>query len=365
MKKILIISSRYGGGHRSAAEAIGYGLKEWHDDCEVEYLDFGDIIGEYLNKFCTKSYDFSIKHTPFTHRILAAVTDSERFLRHANFLSSPILKSKLKKHLDRIKPDIVVNTFPAANHTIEKFKNKYNFKFITVITDLLSVHRYWLSPGTDKYLIAIPEMLPRLASLGLTEDKIEITGFVVRPDFFIEKNTHELKQKLNISENKFVITYLIGSSPEKFTMEMITQINALEDTELVVICGKNKKYEDKLNELNLKNVKVVGFTKHMDEYLRVCDVAIGKAGPGFVMEVATIGKPLIMTSYIAPQEQGNVELVLTKKWGYFAPGANLVLEKIQKIKSMDSEKYAEICQNALSTNLKNSTRNIVNFIANY
>lgn len=365
MKKILIISSQYGGGHRSAAEAIGRGLETWYPNHQVEYLDFGKIIGEGLDKICTKSYEFSIRHTPVLHRILAAMTDSSRVLKNANWLSTPIAKRKLEKHLAKVKPDIVVNTFPATNYTIEKLKQKYGFKFITVITDILSVHHYWVSPDTDQYLIAIPEMLPRLLSLGVAEEKVHVTGFVVRPDFLERKDVSALKKKLGVDSKKFVVTYLMGSLPDNFALEMVTKISQLKNTELIVVCGKNKKYQTKLEKLKLENVQIIGFTKQMDEYLRVCDVAIGKAGPGFVMEVATIGKPLILTSYIAPQEQGNVELVLTKKWGFFAPGADLVVTKIHEIQKMSEAEYVQICENARKTNPSNSTRNIVDFIANY
>ena len=365
MKKILIISSQYGGGHRSAAEAIGRGFATWQPDCVVEHLDFGEIIGESIDKLFTKSYEFSIRYTPLMHRVLAALMDSDKILRGANKLVSPICKSKLRKHFAKIQPDIVVNTFPAANHTIEKLKKEYGFKFVTVVTDLLSVHHYWISPQTDRYLVAIPEMIPRLLSLGVAEEKIKITGFVVRPDFLLEKDPLKLKTKLGLDPKKFTVTYLLGSLPDEFALEMIQKINQLKDTQLIVICGKHEKYEKKIARLKLANIKIVGFTKRMDEYLRVCDVAIGKAGPGFIMEAATIGKPVILTSYIAPQEQGNVELVLTKKWGFFAPGVDLVLEKIEKIQKMNPAEYTEICRLAKETNPGNSARNIVDFIAKY
>ena len=47
----------------------------------------------------------------------------------------------------------------------------------------------------------------------------------------------------------------------------------------------------------------------MPDWLRCADLVVTKAGPGTIAEAASCGAPLLLTSHLPGQEQGNTELV--------------------------------------------------------
>lgn len=88
--------------------------------------------------------------------------------------------------------------------------------------------------------------------------------------------------------------------------------------QLIVICGRNKKLNMKLDKYKEKNrlpIVIFGFTEEVPEIMDLCDLVITKGGPGAVYEAIAKDLPMIITSWLPGQEEGNVELVLKEKLG--------------------------------------------------
>jgi len=59
----------------------------------------------------------------------------------------------------------------------------------------------------------------------------------------------------------------------------------------------------------------LGFITNMPEYMVAADVLVTKAGPGTIAEAASVGLPVMLTSYLPGQEAGNVDVVLESGYG--------------------------------------------------
>ena len=66
-------------------------------------------------------------------------------------------------------------------------------------------------------------------------------------------------------------------------------------------------------------VTPLGFITNMAEYMVAADVLITKAGPGTIAEAASVGLPVLATSYLPGQEEGNIDFVIEKKFGAYRP----------------------------------------------
>ena len=66
-------------------------------------------------------------------------------------------------------------------------------------------------------------------------------------------------------------------------------------------------------------VKVIGlgFITKMAEYMVAADVLVTKAGPGTIAEAAAVSLPVMLTSFLPGQEEGNVDFVIEGKFGTF------------------------------------------------
>jgi UDP-N-acetylglucosamine:LPS N-acetylglucosamine transferase len=61
----------------------------------------------------------------------------------------------------------------------------------------------------------------------------------------------------------------------------------------------------------------LGFVTNMAEYMVAADILITKAGPGTISEAAALSLPVLLTSYLPGQEEGNVDYVVDGKFGGF------------------------------------------------
>jgi 1,2-diacylglycerol 3-beta-galactosyltransferase len=70
-------------------------------------------------------------------------------------------------------------------------------------------------------------------------------------------------------------------------------------------------------QLGKVNVIGLGFVSRMAEYMVAADVLVSKAGPGTIAEAASVGLPILLTSFLPGQEAGNVDFVLDNGFGDF------------------------------------------------
>lgn len=61
----------------------------------------------------------------------------------------------------------------------------------------------------------------------------------------------------------------------------------------------------------------LGFTTKIAEYMVAASVLVTKAGPGTISEAASLGLPVLLTSFLPGQEAGNVDFVLEHGFGAF------------------------------------------------
>lgn len=80
------------------------------------------------------------------------------------------------------------------------------------------------------------------------------------------------------------------------------------------------------NDNNLVDAPVkvlgLGFITNMAEYMTAADVLVTKAGPGTIAEAASLSLPVMLTSFLPGQEEGNVDFVIEGNFGTFVSDAD-------------------------------------------
>ena len=61
----------------------------------------------------------------------------------------------------------------------------------------------------------------------------------------------------------------------------------------------------------------LGFVTQMAEYMVAADVLVSKAGPGTISEATAVSLPIMVTSYLPGQEEGNVDYVVDGGFGAY------------------------------------------------
>jgi UDP-N-acetylglucosamine:LPS N-acetylglucosamine transferase len=119
---------------------------------------------------------------------------------------------------------------------------------------------------------------------------------------------------------------IISQSPANFT-----PVDIPAPTAGVASSSDEEEEEDSSNERSVAestrprpailpgNVSIIGlgFINNMAEYMVAADILISKAGPGTIAEAASVGLPVMLTSYLPGQEEGNVDFVIENEFGAF------------------------------------------------
>jgi len=104
----------------------------------------------------------------------------------------------------------------------------------------------------------------------------------------------------------------------------------------------------------------LGFVTKMAEYMVAADVLVSKAGPGTIAEAASLSLPVMLTSFLPGQEEGNVDFVIKGGFGAFVSDrdpAGIAEEVGQWL--TDGAMAAQLSRKAKENGAPNAARDIV------
>ncbi|CAI9094703.1 OLC1v1030489C5 [Oldenlandia corymbosa var. corymbosa] len=314
-KKVLILMSDTGGGHRASAEAIKAAFREqFGDDYQVYITDLWTDHTPWPFNQLPRSYNFLVKHGPLWK--LTYYASCPRVVHQSNFAAtSTFIAREIFRGLMKYQPDIIISVHPLMQHVplrILRTKGLLDkIVFTTVVTDLCTCHPTWFHKLVTRCYCPSEEVARRASKAGLKPSQIKVYGLPVRPSFVKPVPPKvDLRRELGMDEYLPAVL-LMGGGEGMGPIEATAQAlgDALYDDstgeprgQLLVICGRNKKLASKLLAIDWNiPVQVKGFVTKMEECMGACDCIITKAGPGTIAEAMIRGLPIILNGYIAGQ----------------------------------------------------------------
>lgn len=349
-KKILYLFSDTGGGHRSAAAAIVRGVEHLHKDLvEQEMVDVFAACSGFLNVFA-KLYAPVIKYSPQMWGQLYYWLDDEKKLERLEQMSRPFILKELKSLIEEKEPDAIVSVHPMINRLAVKAikQSRQKIPFILVITDPVTLHRAWIEPGVDLCIVATPEAKHLAMKYGMPETKIRVIGMPIDPKFFLkDKEKEEARKKDKLKPKLFTILLMGGGEGGGGMYEIAAELDRKKiKAQLIIIAGRNKKLEQKLKKEKDKfslPIRVYGFTDQVHELMAESDLIITKAGPGTIAEALSMDLPVIITSWLPGQEEGNVEFVVKENVGRVSRDPARIVEIIEEL--MEPSEFEKMKEN--------------------
>jgi 1,2-diacylglycerol 3-beta-galactosyltransferase len=219
---------------------------------------------------------------------------------------------------------------------------------VVVITDPVTLHRAWITPEVDRCIVGTNEAKEAAIKYGMPPAKIKVIGMPIDPKFFLkEKAKEQAKEQDNLDPKRFTILMMGGGEGAGKMFEIIEELDKEKlNIQLTVIAGRNKALETKLkkasNDFSFP-IRVFGFTDQVHELMAESDLIITKAGPGTIAEAMAMGLPIIITSWLPGQEEGNVEYVVRENVGRVSKDPKKVVEIIKELQQTDE--FEEIKKN--------------------
>ncbi len=367
-KKILYLFSDTGGGHRSAATALIKTVEELkkNDPPIQEMVDVFAECSGFLN-ILAKLYAPVIKYSPKMWGMLYYWFNDMKKMRQMEKMARPFLEKELSKLIAKRRPDLIVSVHPLLNHiTISAMKiASHVVPLITVVTDPVSLHRTWVCPDADLIIVATDQAKEACIKYGADPVKIKTMGLPIDPKFVkSSRDKRSLRKDMGLEDDLFTVL-LMGGGEGGGNMKKIVRFIAKEGLkiQLVVIAGRNEKLKKDLEKEIVSfpfPVKVFGFTNEVPDIMSASDLVITKAGPGSIAESLAKELPIIITSWLPGQEEGNVKYVVES-------GVGVVCEDLKKIGScvkdfLKPSLYSAFLKRIKSTNNPKAVYNIAQMI---
>ena len=254
-KRVLILMSDTGGGHRASAVAIDKAMSERiPGKVDVTVMDIWTDHAKWPFNNFVPYYRFLAKH-PLLWRgmyVYGAFPPTKLFTETWSWLAC---YKSFKKAIVDADPDLVVSVHPLCQLmpiSIVKDMNKVRSKdrlpipFVTVVTDLGGAHSTWFDRRTD--MCFVPSEAVRKIALKnrVQPDKIVMHGLPIRPAFWKKpKAKATLRKALDLKQNVRSVLLMGGGDGvgglEQITVELANRLKASKkESQIVVICGHNK-----------------------------------------------------------------------------------------------------------------------------
>ena len=304
---ILILTAGFGDGHNSAASACAEAFRRL---CPGETVQVCDLIRDALPRLSgllSQLYQQAITHTP------AAWHLTYRQLEHIDPKHSPWLlplRHGLEERLATDPPRLIVSTYPLYASLLQVLHRQGRPlpPLVTVITDSISIHRLWTRDSSELFCVADEETRAVVASHGVPEARIRVTGFPV--------SLHFTAPLPPMPPGPPRALYL-PSTPARHVAATLQALTPLlhEGLRLTLVAGRHqprlyqvlRAFNDAWPE---SPVEVLGWTDQMPELLRCHNLVICKAGGAILHEALAACIPAVIDHVVPGQEEGNARLLL-------------------------------------------------------
>jgi 1,2-diacylglycerol 3-beta-galactosyltransferase len=244
-----------------------------------------------------------------------------------------VIEAAIKEH----DPDVVLSVHPLLNHVAQAAIRRSGRRrgLMTVVTDLIELHRGWAQPEADLVVVPTEEASQVVGALGVPSDRIRALGLPVdlrfRPPAPGEKQA--LRRRFGLEEGRPTLLVLGGGDGSG---KLLRQVRALawgeHDWQVIAVCGRNEKLRRRLSRVRFSTpTAVLGFVDFMPALMRAADLVVTKAGPGAIAEALATGVPMVLTGYLPGQETMNVRFVTQSGFGLYAPRPDELRQAVTRI----------------------------------
>jgi 1,2-diacylglycerol 3-beta-galactosyltransferase len=350
---LLFLMADTGGGHRTAARAVGESLERAYPGRFAPVLcdPLGGPGSARLLRWVTGLYGPAVRLAPWLWGAAYYATN----VRPAMWL----LRRTLLRPADRAAagaatahgPAAIVSFHPLTGMAAVWARDRAAplAPVVTVVTDLAAMHAAWRYADAD-LIIAPPAVAARHRPAGARTTCLgpgasaggtwAVAGPPVGRDFGGGPRSADqlarLRRSLGLGEGRLVILLAGGAEGGGGMARRAAAIlRRFADVHVVVVRGRNAALKRRLDRLAVRyggRLTVTGFVDNMSDWLRCCDLIVTKAGPGTIAEAACCGTPLLLTAHIPGQEKGNAEIVTGAGAGLWVPGVRQLVAEIGRLR---------------------------------
>ncbi len=364
-KTVLIISSDFTGhGHKSIAEAL---CEQFNNisDVKTHVID-GFALAGSVGLRMGKMYGSITRTSKDMWKLVYDISYKKPEI--INEFIRPTITYKFLKLLNTIKPDLIVTVHPSFNGSILNILKKHNINipFITLIADLVSISTLWMDKRASYILCPTIESKYKCMEYGIPVEKLKVLGFPIRQRF--TSHISEGANQEDYTTDKPLRCLIMSGGEGVGNMSVIAKLLLKHfNCEIKIIAGRNTALKRRLENTFIDKrdkVRVYGFVKDIQELMLDSDIAITRGSPNTMLEAVSCNVPLIITSALPGQEEGNPYYIIKYNLGVMCKSTRALKDTISDLLLSNAERLNKI--KAAQRDFRNPdvAKNIVDFLLN-
>ncbi|BGE82867.1 diglucosyl diacylglycerol synthase [Staphylococcus petrasii] len=317
-KKLLIITGSFGNGHLQVTQSVVNQLNQMNlPHLTVIEHDLFMEAHPILTSICKKWYINSFKYFRNMYKNFYYSRPDELdkcFYKYYGL-------NKLINLLLKEKPDLILLTFPTPVMSVLTEQFNMRIPIATVMTDY-RLQKNWITPNSHRYYVATEDTKKDFMNVGIPASDIKVTGIPISDKFEEDIDKEAWLTQHHLDPEKPTILMSAGAFGVSKGFEYMIE-NILEKSphsQIVMVCGRSKALKRNL-ELQFKsydNVLILGYTKHMNEWMASSQLMITKPGGITISEGLTRSLPMIFLNPAPGQELENAHYFQEKGYGKIA-----------------------------------------------
>jgi processive 1,2-diacylglycerol beta-glucosyltransferase len=307
--RAVILSAKFGGGHKSTADALRYWWESAIPEGTISVLDyFDEFVSPFLTNAATIGYTQSVRLFPLGYRMFYHATRDLKPESPAQQWLNSLGRTELAQYLDKHPAElyVAVHPTPAGALSCLRLSGELRTPVVTVITDY-AVHAQWIHPGTDLYLVGSEGVRQGLIERGVEPDRIRVTGIPIRVNKALLRQREALREKWGLQPGMPSVLVMTGAQGMMRRPGPLFHTIASRPVQGFFLCGKDRALIQRLKLWadRYPAFRIMPFVRIVPELMCVSDILISKAGGLTTSEALAMELPMIIFHPIPGQEYSN------------------------------------------------------------
>lgn len=314
---VLLVSASMGAGHGRAAEAVREAMLRDEPGRPVEHVDLLELAPRWVAAVIGPGYEMVATRTPRVWGRVYRHTDSRGpELARWGPVAHRVLFREFRRLLGSGRWGACVCTHFLPGQLAAGLPGLPPFAM--VVTDL-TLHHVWAQRRVELYFVGVESLAAELRP-RVREARVEVTGIPVAERFAHAPPPLEARAALGLDPGR-IVAVVMGGGLGIGVAEAAQAACMADGVQVVAICGRNSAAALRLRALRLprERLRVLGYVSGVEHYLAAADVVITKPGGLTVSEALALGKPLLLTTGIPGQEEGNARVLCEAGAAWDAP----------------------------------------------
>jgi len=324
--RVVLLTAAYGEGHNAAARNLRSAFAELGVDAEI--VDLFTHFSPHFYERSRRVYLTTINRAPkiwaVTYHLIDRMPGVGRLLT-----AMPRARRSLARLLEEKQPDTVISVYPAYAYFIQALYKgtKRPFRFYTVVTDSITINSIWYRAPSDVFFVPNEQTLRIMVAAGVSSERLRDIGFPVPLRFARSRPPRPDP----VHGEKGRVLFMINAGM-RGAREMVSKFLEMSRHHLTVTVGRDERLRKEL-ELVARGrpIEIHGWTDQMPELLMTHHLLVGKAGGAAVQETIAARTPMLMTSVVPGQEEGNARLLIENGCGALCRSVDELIARIDRL----------------------------------